>query len=89
MSDVLDVFTRQPDDQPPPVLKGVSIRMPAGLLRYIDEMAEHADLSRNGMAVQLLEWGVRYALLELPYEIRDEIVEAVDGPDGVAFFHHN
>ena len=90
MSDVLNLFLRDRDSEPePPVLKGISIRLPSNLLAYVDQMAEHADLSRNGMAVQLLEWGVRYALLELPDEIRDEIVEAVDGPEAIALHYRD
>ena len=85
MSEVLSLFLRPAGEvEPPPVLKAASVRMPAKTLAYIDAMAEAADLSRNGMAVQLIEWGIQHALGELPDEIRDEIGESVEGPD---YFH--
>lgn len=79
--DPLEVFFRVPEEDPRPVpTRALSVRMPVRVFRYLEEMAEHADMSRNAMAVQLLEWGAAYALSRLPDELRDEIACAVDGP---------
>jgi hypothetical protein len=85
----LNLFLRDSAEAPPPSKKGISLRVSPRLLAYIDAMSEHADISRNAMGEQLLEWGVRYALGELPDEIRDEIVESVDGPEAVSAYHQN
>ena len=86
-TDPFDVFFRPPDDGEPVVLKALSVRLPQRTFRYVEEMAEHANLSRNAMAVQLLEWGISFALARLPDEIRDEIGMAVDGPDFPHLYH--
>ena len=79
-TDPFDVFLRPPDaSEAPPVLKAVSVRLPQRTFRYLEEMAEHADLSRNAMAVQLVEWGISHALARLPDDMRDQIIVAVDG----------
>lgn len=81
-TDPKDLFLLRPtEEDPAPVLKALSVRMPLRTFRYLEEMAEHADLSRNAMAVQLIEWGIQHALRELPEALADEIGEAVEGPD--------
>jgi hypothetical protein len=80
--DVFQVFLKpDKEDDAPVVLKTTSVRMPSTLLAYIDAMAEKADLSRNAMCVQLLTWGVSFAMAELPDDIRHEIGVSVEGPD--------
>jgi predicted transcriptional regulator len=77
--DPFEIFLRPHDDAAPPApLKALSIRMPQRAFRYVQHMAEAADLSRNAMAVQLIEWGIAHALSRLPDEMRDEIQSSVD-----------
>ena len=78
--DPVDLFLRPAEEGPSLVsLKALSVRMPLRTFRYLEEMAEHTDLSRNAMAVQLIEWGIAHALSRLPEEICDQIGYAVDG----------
>lgn len=81
--DIFNFFVKPPPDPAasPPVLKSISVRLPASLLAYIDVLAEHGDVSRNAMSVRLLEWGVQDCLAHLPDGMRDEIGESVEGPD--------
>lgn len=84
-----EVFLREPDDDPQPVtLKALTVRLPLRTFRFLEEMAEHADLSRNAMAVQLVEWGIAHAMDRLPEELAHQIGTAVDGPDFDHFFHN-
>ena len=80
-ADPFEIFLRPHDAAvPPPPLKAMSVRMPDTAFRYVQHMAEAADLSRNAMAVQLIEWGIAHALSRLPDEMRDEIQAEVDQP---------
>lgn len=76
MVDPLVVFTVEADAPDPPRLRVLSVRMPRAVWGYLDAMAEEAQLSRNSMAVQLMEWGIGYALAQLPTPIRDDIEAA-------------
>jgi len=77
--DPFEIFLRPCDDTAPPLpLKALSVRMPQEAFRYVQHMAEAADLSRNAMTVQLIEWGIAHALSRLPDEMRDEIQNSVD-----------
>lgn len=81
-SDPFDIFLREPESDPEPApLKALTVRLPLRTFRYLEEMAEQADLSRNAMAVQLVEWGISFALDRLPEELNHQIGVAVDGPD--------
>lgn len=87
--DPFDVFLREPDEDPQPVtLKALTVRLPVRTFRFLEEMAEHADLSRNAMAVQLVEWGIAHAMERLPEELVLQIGTAVDGPNFEHFFHN-
>jgi hypothetical protein len=79
--DIFRTFIRPEPSGPAPVIKGISLRIPADLLAYVDSMAEHADLSRNAMGTLLLQWGIDHALLNLPEEICDQIHVEVLGED--------
>ena len=69
-----EVFMWAHDDSArPTALKALSVRMPEWAFRYVEEMATAADLSRNAMAVQLIEWGIAHALARLPDEMRNEL----------------
>lgn len=86
MPDVLDIFRPVPNEEPsPPPMKAFTVRIPAPLLGYVDEMAQTAGISRNAMAIHLLDWGVRHALERLPEELRSHILEAVS-EDGFAAY---
>ena len=83
-NDVFDVFFRKDeDDTEPPPLKATTVRMPVRTFHYLEEMADQAHITRNAMAVQLIEWGVSYALAQLPEDVRNGIVIEVDGPHGL------
>ena len=76
--DPFDIFLRAQEEAAPlPLIKALSVRMPQKAFLYVQHMAEAADLSRNAMAVQLIEWGIAHALSRLPDEMRDEIHTAV------------
>lgn len=75
--DPFDIFLRAQEEAAPLPLKALSVRMPQKAFLYVQHMAEAADLSRNAMAVQLIEWGIAHALSRLPDEMRDEIHTAV------------
>lgn len=80
--DVFKVFFKPKEEAgAPPVLKAITVRLPQVTYDYLEAMAEHADMSRNAMAVQLIQWGENFALGQLPDEIRDEIGEQVEGPE--------
>lgn len=81
--DPFEIFLRPHEDSaPPPALKALSLRMPQKAFLYVQHMAEAADLSRNAMAIQLLEWGIAHALSRLPDEMRDEIQNSVELTQG-------
>lgn len=82
-NDVFDVFFTREDDDEPPVLKALTVRMPMRTYRYLEEMADQANLARGAMGVQLIEWGISHALAQLPDGVRNHIVLEVDGPDGL------
>lgn len=74
--EVFDVFVRQEPDEDTLAemgMKAITVRGPASLVQYIEVMAEHAELSRNAMAVQLIRWGISSAMAQLPDELRDAI----------------
>lgn len=79
--DVADVFLNADPPEPTPVLKALSVRMPADVAAYIERLAEAADLSRTAMAVCLLRWGIDFALHELPPDMHVSIVSDVEGPE--------
>jgi hypothetical protein len=73
--EVFDVFLRPPDDETLHDLgmKAFTVRAETSLVNFIEVMAEHAELSRNAMAVQLIRWGISSAMAQLPDEVRDAI----------------
>lgn len=60
----------------------VSTRMPVSLLRFIDAMASEAGVSRNTMALKLLEVGIGEVMAELPDSIREGIESIGLEPQG-------
>ncbi len=58
---------------PPPELRTFSVRLEATRLAQIEAMAQVADVSRNAMAVRLLEVGINAVMHEIPPEVRTEI----------------
>lgn len=77
--DIASVFLKE--HEPDEDLRALTVRMPASTYAYVQRLAEEANLSRNAMAVQILQWGVDLALNELPPEIHVSIVHDVQGPE--------
>jgi hypothetical protein len=83
--DVFQVFLQSPPpSDEPSSMRSLSVRMPADTYRYLTVMADHANLSLNAMAVQLLSWGIDFALWELPPEIHADIVSDVEGDEAAS-----
>jgi hypothetical protein len=66
----------------PPELRIVSVRMAVSLMKFIDAMASEAGVSRNTMAVKLLEVGIGEVMAELPDSIREGIESIGLEPQG-------
>jgi hypothetical protein len=79
--EVANLFIKDDDDEPDELnvgeIRTISIRIPEGRLAWLDAMAEHADVSRNVFANELLRVGISSVLGELPDEIREEIEQTV------------
>jgi hypothetical protein len=76
--DVLSVFLKDPQEQSEPV-KALSVRMPMSTYTYLQRLASAADLSGNAMAVLLLQWGIEFALTQLPADLHVSISREVEG----------
>jgi hypothetical protein len=81
--DVESLFLRGRSDMNQP-LKALSVRMPPTVFAYLQRLAEEADISRNAMAVQLLSWGIEFALSELPVDFHASIVLEVEGEEAAS-----
>ena len=69
--------------QEPEEQRIVSTRMPVSLLRIIDAMAVEAGVSRNTMALRLLEVGIGEVMAELPDSVRECLFPAFADPHGI------
>lgn len=77
--DPFDVFLKkQEEDAPMKAPRPLTLRLPEQVFFYVQHMSEKAEMSRNAMGVQLVEWGISYALSRLPDEMRNEIHSAVN-----------
>lgn len=81
--EVVNLFL-QNDEGPPEDLdiRSITVRLDASRLAYIDSMAEHAGISRNGMANHLLALGIGQVMAELPDVIRDDVERGVSERSG-------
>ena len=75
IDEVVRLFSVKPEDVPDFDLgiRTMTIRVPVERLFWIDAMADHAELSRNGMVGKLLTFGIQSVLAQLPDEIRESI----------------
>lgn len=53
----------------------LSVRLPASTKAMVDEMAENAGVSRNSMAIELIQAGIQSVLARLPDPIAQELRE--------------
>jgi hypothetical protein len=77
--EVASLFVR---DAPPPDaaadLRQISQRLPVQTLARIDALAEHAELSRNAMVLELLRVGIASVQSCLPPVVLDEVNESAN-----------
>jgi hypothetical protein len=78
MSDPTDVVLElfgQPTDSPPDPLptKTVSVRLDVETLTWVDEIASHAECSRQHILSRVVDLGLSSLLSAMPPEIRDSI----------------
>lgn len=66
----------QDDDQE---LFAVSVRIPGSTRAMLDAMATQAGVSRNSMAIELMQAGIQDVLSKLPDEVAHDLAEAAGG----------
>lgn len=76
--DPIDVFFPKEEELRPPEIKTISLRVPEPVYLVIQSMSVQADTSMNAMAVHLVEWGVAYALKQMPEEMSADLVKAIE-----------
>lgn len=68
-------FAREEDEE----LFAVSVRIPQRTRLMLDAMAKQANISRNSMAIELMQAGIQDVLSKLPDVVVQDLVEEAGG----------
>lgn len=78
---IADLFlSPRPAVEPEPV-RAFTVRIPVTTMQYLEELTERANISRMAMATNIMQWGIEYALQQMPTQMHVAIVEEVEGQE--------